>query len=49
MGMIEIVKLGDGRLAIYRAEQVNSGLVLTRNEIEELQTTLSEVLQWQED
>lgn len=49
MGMIEIIKLSNGGLAIYRAEQVNSGLVLTRNEIEELHTTLSEVLQWQED
>lgn len=47
--MIEIIKLSNGGLAIYRAEQVNSGLVLTRHEIEELHTTLSEVLQWQED
>lgn len=47
--MIEIIKLSNGGVAIYRAEQVNSGLVLTRHEIEELQTTLSEVLQWQED
>lgn len=47
--MIEIIKLSNGGVAIYRAEQVNSGLVLTRREIEELQTTLSEVLQCQED
>lgn len=49
MGMIEIVKLGDGRLVIYRPGQVNSGLVLTKNEIQELKTTLAEVLKWQED
>lgn len=49
MGMIEIVKLGDCRLAIYRTGHVNSGLVLTKNEIEELKTTLAEVLKWQED